>query len=71
MKRIEAKGLNVIVHEPALVESEFFNFRVVNDLDVFKREADVIVANRYTVELADVKTKFIRVIYLETIESEK
>ncbi|WP_280730218.1 nucleotide sugar dehydrogenase [Haematospirillum jordaniae] len=55
MKRIKAKGIEVIVHEPELVESEFFNSRVVNDLDVFKREADVIVANRYTVELADVK----------------
>jgi UDPglucose 6-dehydrogenase len=57
MKRIKAKGIEVIVHEPALGGSEFYQSRVVNDLEAFKNEADVIVANRYTSELADVKEK--------------
>ena len=57
MKRIKAKGIEVIVHEPALGGSEFYQSRVVNDLEAFKNEADVIVANRYTFELADVEEK--------------
>jgi UDPglucose 6-dehydrogenase len=57
MKRIKAKGIEVIVYEPALGGSEFYQSRVVNDLEAFKCEADVIVANRYTVELVDVKEK--------------
>jgi UDPglucose 6-dehydrogenase len=57
MKRVKAKGVEVIVYEPVLQESHFFNSRVVNDLDTFKKEADIIVANRVTDEIRDVEHK--------------
>jgi UDPglucose 6-dehydrogenase len=57
MKRIKAKGIKVIVYEPVMREKEFFRSKVVNDLDNFKLQADVIVANRITKEILDVKNK--------------
>lgn len=57
MKRIKAKGVNVIVYEPSLEEDDFYHSEVVRDLDAFKARADVIIANRSTDVLADVAHK--------------
>jgi UDPglucose 6-dehydrogenase len=57
MKRIKAKGINVVVYEPVLEEDEFFNSKVTKDLQEFKATADVIIANRMTDEIRDVEQK--------------
>ena len=57
IKRIKAKGIEVVVYEPVLQEERFFNSRVINNLTEFKQLADVIVANRPSAELEDVANK--------------
>jgi UDPglucose 6-dehydrogenase len=57
MKRIKAKGIEVIVYEPAINEPEFFRSKVTHDLEAFKRQTDVIIANRVTDDLSDVLDK--------------
>lgn len=57
MKRIKAKGIEVVVYEPVLDEATFFNSEIINDLEKFKNKADIIVANRLTEEIKTVKNK--------------
>lgn len=65
MKRLKAKGVEVVVYEPTLSEPVFYNSRVIRDLDEFKKISDVIVANRFSSDLGDVSDKlYTRDIYL-------
>ena len=57
IKRLKAKGIEVVVYEPELRETDFFNSRVENDLSVLKSNVDIILANRMVAELEDVQDK--------------
>ena len=57
MKRIKAKGIAVVVYEPVLDEETFFRSEVIRDLETFKQKADVVLANRLTGEIKDIRDK--------------
>ena len=57
MKRLKAKGIEVVIYEPVITEDEFFHSKIIKDLEAFKKISDVIVANRLSENLLDVKDK--------------
>ena len=57
MKRIKAKGIEVVIYEPVFEEDEFFHSKVIKDLDEFKKISDVVVANRLSDSIMDIKDK--------------
>ena len=57
MKRIKAKGIEVIIYEPKLSENSFFHSKVINSLEDFKIKSDIIITNRIAEELSDVSSK--------------
>lgn len=57
MKRIKAKGIDIVIYEPSMKENEFFHSKVIRDLEEFKKISDVIVSNRHCAELEDVEAK--------------
>lgn len=59
MKRVKAKGIEVVVYEPELDDDEFFNSRVIKDLEEFKKMSDVVVANRLSNDITDIKSKVV------------
>lgn len=57
MKRVKAKGIEVVIYEPSLNEPLFFNSKVINDLSLFKQQSDIVVANRITPDIQDIESK--------------